>query len=290
MGSRLSSGALVVAIATLGAVAAQGVAIADEEVTIDVETIDEVIISEPFFPAPGVVSPGVGEVAMVVQGPEDEWFWVMEVTNSDYQPGFLADDGYVGFETLPSVGIYDSVSDRLAWTNQTFACFVGTSCEEPARTADQQAFGDDFVRLPKLYNPTTGVVAYHAEHAYQLAQDPYEWVVGQETLHLAILLAPSPTGVVDLWVGYTYVYTDDLVGVPVRFTEEAMAITYATVDIPSLPESSVADNDDDNEGEGVPLWVVQALLGIVGILAIFGIIALIVSRMVALTRNSRGTP
>jgi hypothetical protein len=39
------------------------------------------------------------------------------------------------------------------------------------------------------------------------------------------------------------------------------------------------------EGEGVPLWVAQGLLGIVGILAIFGVITLIVSRMVALIRK-----
>jgi hypothetical protein len=36
----------------------------------------------------------------------------------------------------------------------------------------------------------------------------------------------------------------------------------------------------------VPLWVAQGLLGIVGILAIFGVITLIVSRMVAITRQN----
>ena len=224
---------------------------------------------------------------MVVEGPEGELFWVLEVTNSDYQPGFRADDGYVGFETLPSVGVFDTVTDRLAWTNQTFACFVGTSCEEPVRTADQVAFGDDFVRLPKLYDEASGRVAYHAEHAYNIAEDPYEWVVGQETLSIAIPLANTPEGVIEVWVGYTYVYTDDLVGLPVRFTEDAMAITVTTVNIPALTESGeVIASDGRSDSEGVPLWVVQGLLGIVGILAFFGIITLIVSRMVAITKKN----
>jgi hypothetical protein len=272
----------------IGLAMASGTAIADEEVTYDLETVEEIIISEPFFATPQVVSPQPGDVPLVVQGSDGQWFWLLEVTNSDYQPGFSADDGYIGFETLPSVGIFDTVADRLAWTNQTFACFVGTSCAEPVRTADQQAFGDDFVKLPKLYDETTGRVAYHVEHAYDIAQDPYEWVVGQQTLSLAIPLAETPTGMIEVWVGYTYVYTDDLVGVPVRFTEDAMAITYTTVDIPSLSElgEDTAGGGAD-ESEGVPLWAVQAVLGVVGILAFFGIIALIVSRMVAITRQNR---
>jgi hypothetical protein len=271
----------------VGVVWVQGTAVADEEVTIDLETVEEIIISDPFFSAPQVVSPAPGETPMVVQGPEGQWFWVLEVTNSDYQPGFSAEDGYVGFETLPSVGIFDTVADRLAWTNQTFACFVGTSCEEPLRTADQLAFGDDFARLPKLYDEATSRVAYHAEHAYNVAQDPYEWVVNRQTLSIAIPLAETPTGVIDVWVGYTYVYTDDLVGVPVRFTEDAMAITYTTVDIPSLLEAGeVTASGETGESGGVPLWVVQAVLGVVGIVAFFGIIVLIVSRMVALTRKA----
>jgi hypothetical protein len=271
-----------------GVAGAQGIAMADEEVTIDLETVEEIIISEPFFDAPQVVSPESGQTPLLVQGPEEQWFWVLEVTNSDYQPDFRADDGYVGFETLPSVGIFDTVSDRLAWTNQTFACFVDTSCAEPARTADQQAFGDDFVKLPKLYNETTGRVAYHAEHAYDIGVDPYEWVVGQQTLSIAIPLAETPPGLIDVWVGYTYIYTDDLVGVPVRFTEDAMAITNTTVDIPSLSELVEAGADGNaSESGGVPLWVVQGVLGIVGILAFFGLIALIVSRMVAITRQNR---
>ena len=269
-------------------VMASGTAIADEEVSVDLERVEEIIISEPFFAAPEVVSPEPGETPMVVEGPEGQLFWVLEVTNSDYQPGFLADDGYVGFETLPSVGIFDTVADRLVWTNQTFACFVGTSCDEPQRTADQVAFGDDFVRLPKLYDEATGRVAYHAEHAYNIAEDPYEWVVGQETLSIAIPLSGTPTGVIDVWVGYTYVYTDDLVGVPVRFTEDAMAITTTTVNIPEVSEDGeVITPGGTDDSDGVPLWVVQALLGIVGILAFFGIIALIVSRMVVITRQNR---
>lgn len=287
MMKRFVSAVSTALIAALGVIAAQGVAIAEEEVSIDLEAVEEIIISEPFFAAPEVVSPGPGETPMVVEGPEGELFWVLEVTNSDYQPGFRADDGYVGFETLPSIGIFDTVADRLAWTNQTFACFVGTSCDEPARTADQVAFGDDFVRLPKLYDEASGRVAYHAEHAYNIAEDPYEWVVGQETLSIAIPLANTPEGVIEVWVGYTYVYTDDLVGVPVRFTEDAMAITLTTVNIPSVTETGeVVASGDGDQSEGVPLWVVQGLLGIVGILAFFGLIALIVSRMVALTRKS----
>jgi hypothetical protein len=163
---------------------------------------------------------------------------------------------------------------------------VGTSCEEPVRTADQQSFGDDFVKLPKLYDEVSGRVSYHAEHAYDIAQDPYEWVVSQETLSLAIPLENTPAGVIEVWVGYTYVYTDDLVGVPVRFTEEAMAVTYTTVTIPSDPDNGMAPPEGDAEAsEGVPLWVIQGVLGIVGILAIFGLITLIVSRMVALIRK-----
>ena len=277
MTRRIVTATTVAVIAGWGMLGAAG-AIADEEVTIDLESIDDIIISEPFFDAPTVISPLAGEIPMVVQGPEGEWFWVLEVTNSDYQPGFDPEDGYIGFETLPSIGIFDTVAERLAWTNQTFACFVGTSCAEPQRTADQVAFGDDFVKLPKLYDKSSGRVAYHAEHAYDIAQDPYEWVVGQETLSLAIPLAATPTGVIDVWVGYTYVYTDDLVGVPVRFTEDAMAITTLTVDVPAIP-------GEEPEG-GVPLWVVQAVLGIVGIVAFFGLITLIVSRMVAITRKN----
>ena len=270
----------------VGLVIASGTAIADEDITYDLETVDEIIISEPFFAAPEVVSPEMGETPVVVEGPEGQLFWVLEVTNSDYQPGFRADDGYVGFETLPSVGVFDTVADRLAWTNQTFACFVGTSCEEPQRTADQVAFGDDFVRLPKLYDDTTGRIAYHAEHAYNIAQDPYEWVVGQETLSLAIPLAETPTGVIEVWVGYTYVYTDDLVGVPVRFTEEAMAITYTTVDIPSVSEGGeVTGAGVANGSDGVPLWVVQGVLGIVSVLLIFGLLIVIVRRAVIISRR-----
>jgi hypothetical protein len=208
---------------------------------------------------------------------EGEWFWILEVTNSDFQPGFEPADGFVGFETLPSVGIFDSVADRLVWTNETFACFVGTSCEEPATTADQRAFGDDFVRLPKLYLETTGVIADHAEHAYQAGKDPFEWVVSQETLAIAIPLVATPEGVIDVWVGYTYIYTDDLVGVPVRFTEDAMAVTAWSITTPDDPEGA--------GGGGTPAWVVQAVLGLIGILAFFGLLALIVSRMVALARK-----
>jgi hypothetical protein len=289
---RIAATTLAAVLGGVGVFVAPAVALADDEVSFDLETVEEVIISEPFFDAPQVVSPEPGELAKVVQGPEGQWFWVLEVTNSDYQPRFSADDGFVGFETLPSVGVFDSVEDRLAWTNQTFACFVGTSCEEPARTADQQAFGDDFVRLPKLYDEPSGRVAYHAEHAYNIAQDPYEWVVGQETLHLAIPLAETPPGVIDIWVGYTYVYTDDMVGVPVRFTKDAMAVTAVTVAIPPIPEGdeapvpdAAAADEATSQSEGVPLWVVQGLLGIVGILVFFGLIALIVSRMVALVRK-----
>lgn len=290
---RIAAATLTALLGGVGVFVAQAVALADDEVSFDLETVEEVIISEPFFDAPQVVSPQPGELATVVQGSEGQWFWVLEVTNSDYQPGFRADDGFVGFETLPSVGVFDSVEDRLAWTNQTFACFVSASCVEPARTADQQAFGDDFVRLPKLYDEPSGRVAYHAEHAYNLAKDPYEWVVGQQTLHLAIPLAETPPGVIDIWVGYTYVYTDDMVGVPVRFTEDAMAATTVTVAIPPIPDGDGAPVLDAAgaeevtvEGEGVPLWVAQGLLGIVGILAIFGVITLIVSRMVAITRQN----
>lgn len=274
---------VAVAVATtltgVGGVVTPGTAWADEEVNIDLETVNEVIISEPFFAPPQVVSPPPGERPLVVQGSEEQWFWVLEVTNSDYQPGFFAADGYIGFETLPSVGIFDTVAERLAWTNQTFACFVGTSCDEPTRTADQAAFGDDFVKLVKLYNPETERVAYDEEHAFYAGQELYEWVVTQETLSLAIPLAETPPGVIDVWVGYTFVYTDDLVGVPVRFTEEAMAITTTTVDVPPVP-------GDEPEG-GVPLWVVQGLLGIVGILVFFGLIALIVRRMVVIMRQNR---
>ena len=270
----------------VGLVMASGTAIADEDITYDLETVDEIIISEPFFAAPEVVSPEMGETPVVVEGPEGQWFWVLEVTNSDYQPGFRADDGYVGFETLPSVGVFDTVADRLAWTNQTFACFVGTSCEEPQITADQVAFGDDFVRLPKLYDDTTGRIAYHAEHAYNIAQDPYEWVVGQETLSLAIPLAETPTGVIEVWVGYTYVYTDDLVGVPVRFTEDAMAITTTTVNIPAVSDDGeVIGPDDADDTGGVPLWVVQGVLGIVSVLLIFGLLIVIVRRAVIISRR-----
>jgi hypothetical protein len=262
-----------------GSFVTEEITYADEEVTIDLETVDEVIISEPLFAPPQVVSPQPGERPLVVQGPEEQWFWVLEVTNSDYQPQFSADDGYVGFETLPSVGIFDTVSERLAWTNQTFACFVNTSCDEPARTADQVAFGDDFVKLLKLYVADTERVGYDEEHAYYAGQELYQWIVSQETLSLAIPLDQTPTGVIDIWVGYTFVYTDDLVGVPVRFTEDAMAITYTTVDIPPPP--------GDEPKREVPLWVVQGVLGIVGILAFFGLIALIVGRMVAITKNNR---
>ena len=290
------SAVLAAVIAGVGAIAAQGVALADDEVTTDLDTVEEIIISEPFFAAPEVVSPGPGETPMVVVGPEGELFWVLEVTNSDYQAGVVAEEGYVGFETLPSVGVFDTVADRLAWTNQTFACFVGTSCEEPQRTADQVAFGDDFVRLPKLYDEATGRVAYHAEHAYNIAKDPYEWVVGQQTLSIAIPLAQTPSGVIEVWVGYTYIYTDDLVGVPVRFTEEAMAITAATITIPSVTDTGdpIATGDaslaqgqqnGDGDSDGVPLWVVQGLLGIVGVLMIFGILVLIVQRAVIISRR-----
>lgn len=271
-------------------VAGSAPALADDAET-DIES-EEVVIQEPFFAAPTVLSPGRGEAPNLVMGPEGEWFWILEVTNSDYQPGFRLIDGYVGFETLPSVGVFDSVAERLAWTNETFACFVGTRCEPPAQTPDQRAFGEDFVRLPKLYLPTTGVVAYHAEHAYQGGQDPFEWVVGQETLAIAIPLAATPQGVIDVWVGYTYVYTDDLVGVPVRFTDTAMAVTSWQVSIPGAPDdggpaapgggSAGETNRDDG---GLPPWVAQGVLGIVGILAFFGILALIVSRMVALSRQ-----
>jgi hypothetical protein len=293
-GKRVAVASLAALMSSFGVFVAQAAAVADDEVSFDLETVEEIIISEPFFDAPRVVSPQPDELAMVVQGPEGQWFWILEVTNSDYQPRVNANDGFVGFETLPSVGVFDSVEDRLAWTNQTFACFVGTSCDEPARTADQQAFGDDFVRLPKLYDELSGRVAYHAEHAYNVAKDPYEWVVGQETLHLAIPLAQTPPGVIDIWVGYTYVYTDDMVGVPVRFTEDAMAVTAVTVAIPPIPDGdgvSVGDaagpEEETGESGGVPLWVVQALLGIVGILVFFGLIALIVSRMVAITRQNK---
>lgn len=276
-------------LAAVGVFFSHSAAWAEDEVTPDGDTVEEVVISEPFFSAPTVLSPLDDELPRVVQGPEGQWFWLLEVTNSDYQPGFSIDDGYVGFETLPSVGIFDTVAERLAWTNHTFACFVAESCEEPARTADQRAFGDDFVRLPKLYDETTGTIAYHVEHAYQVAQEPYEWLVSQETLHLAVPLAETPTGVIDIWVGYTYVYTDDLVGVPVRFTEDAMAITPHSVNVPPVPEQELGElpSEAEEETPGVPLWVIQALLGIVGILAIFGIIALIVNRMVAIMRQNQ---
>jgi hypothetical protein len=254
--------------------------------------VDEVVISQPQFEAPTVVSPVPGEPALVVTDSDGTAWWILEVTNSDYQADFDIDTGYVGFETLPSVGIFDSVEERLEWTNHTFSCFLDDSCDGVARTADQVAFGDDFVRLPKLYVRSTDTVAYHAEHAYGVGQDPYEWLVSQDTLSLAIPLDPSPTGTVDIWVGYTYIYTDDLVGVPVRFTRDAMAVTQTRVTIPEAPDAvgqdagSLAD-EPITEGAPLPTWVWSAVIGLVGVIVFFGLIALTVSRGVVLARRNK---
>lgn len=254
--------------------------------------LDEVVISQPQFEAPTVVSPAPGEPALVVTDSDGTAWWILEVTNSDYQPDFDIDTGYVGFETLPSVGIFDSVEERLEWTNETFSCFLDDSCDGVSRTADQVAFGDDFVRLPKLYNDSTGQVAYHAEHAYGVGQDPYEWLVSQDTLSLAIPLDPSPSGTVDIWVGYTYIYTDDLVGVPVRFTRDAMAVTPAQVTIPEAPDGAgrgdeSAADEPVTEGGPLPTWVWSAVFGLVGVIVFFGLIAIIVSRGVLLARRNQ---
>jgi len=268
-------------------------ALAEEEPTSD----SGVVISEPQFDPPSVVSPEPGDEVSMVQGQDGIWWWLLEVTNSDYQPDFDIDTGYVGFDTLPSVGIYDSIETRLEWTNQSFACFLDDSCDQLSLTPDQEAFGEDFVRLPKLVDPHTGTIAYHVEHAYEQGLEPYEWLVSQETLTLAMPWEPGPTGEVDIWVGYTYVYTDDLVGVPVTFTKEAMAITNTRVVIPTTPESGAIDSEDapledvtpEDSGPAVPTWVTAAVAGLVGIVVFFGLLAFAVSRAVILARRRNGT-
>lgn len=284
MASRLSSLASPVALGVAGglvaALVAAGIA----------HAVDEVVISEPQFDAPRVMSPQPGEDAAVVTDSDGEDWWILEVTNSDYQPNFDIDTGYVGFETLPSVGVFDTVEQRLAWTNETFACFLDDSCDVVPRTEDQEVFGEDFVRLPKLYDATTGAVAYHAEHASLLGQEPYEWLVAQDTLSLAIPLDGTPTGGLDVWVGYTYIYTDDLVGVPVRFTREAMAITEVQVVIPEagVPATEIEASDQTSaDGDPLPTWVVSAVVGLIGILLFFGLVALTVSRGVVLARKNK---
>lgn len=248
----------------------------------------DVLVTEPLLAAPVVLSPEPGRVARLVLGPENQWFWVLEVTNSEYQPGYDPDDGYVGFESLPSVGIFDSVEERLEWTNDTFTCFVSDVCSQPAQTADEAAFGDNFIRLPKLFNEVTNTVADHAEHAYQVGQDPYSWLLEQRTLSLAIPLSPTPTGAVDIWVGYTYVYTDDMVGKRVQFTSDAMAVTPATIIIDHttpVTDFDVLENGEEEASSGIPPWVAQAVLGLVGIIVFFGLLTLTVNKMVVLSRK-----
>ena len=252
--------------------------------------LEEVVITEKVATTPQVVSPEPGEEARVVFGPDEQLFWILEITNSDYRPDFAGGAEFLEQVALPSVGVFDSVEERLQWTNEAFACFAEASCPQPAQTKDQQAFGDDFVRLPKIFNETTGVVAYHVEHAYQMGQSPEQWVFAQPTLKLAIPWVETPGGEIEVWVGYTYLFTEDMVGKKVSFTEEAMAITFHTVLIPLPPEDTSpaitaepqAAEEEPERGSG---WIAQLILGIVGILVFFGFFALIISRMVALMRR-----
>jgi hypothetical protein len=252
--------------------------------------LEPLVVTEKVATAPQVVSPQPGEEARVVFGPGEELFWILEITNSDYRPDFAGGAEFLDQAALPTVGVFDSIDMRLQWTNEAFACFAEASCAPPAQTLDQQAFGDDFVRLPKIFNETTGVVAYHVEHAYQMGQSPEQWVYSQQTLKLAIPWVETPGGDIEVWVGYTYLFTEDMVGKKVSFTEEAMAITYSTVRIPLPPEdtgpavTSGAEVSQE-DAEGGSGWIAQLILGVVGIIVFFGFFALIISRMVALMRR-----
>jgi hypothetical protein len=248
-----------------------------------------VVDSLPFDP-PSVLEPGPGEVARIVQDGVGDWYWLLTITNGEFDPAFVADEGVVVFESLPSVGVYDTVAERLAWTNESFACSVGTDCVEPALTADQNAFGGDFVRLPKLYDEDTGAIAYHVEHAYQVGQDPVEWLFSRETLTLAIPLDPSPRGPTTIWVGYTYVYTDDMVGRQVRFSEEAMAVVTVEVTLPEPPvtpptEEGVAPTAPLTEST-LPSWVGPAGLGFVALIVLGAIVAMVTARVRSVTRDA----
>ena len=250
----------------------------------DVLLIDTLPLSPPT-----VVEPGPGEIARIVQDGMGEWYWLLTVTNGEYDPTYVAEEGVVVFETLPSVGVYDTVADRLAWTNESFACFVGTDCVEPGLTADQNAFGGDFVRLPKLYDEDTGVIAYHVEHAYQVGQDPVEWLFSRETLTLAIPLEASPRGPTTIWVGYTYVYTEDMVGREVRFTEEAMAVVSVEVTLPEPPapppnEDGVAPTPPPGEST-LPPWVGPVGLGFVAVVVLGAIVAMVTARVRSVAKD-----
>ena len=256
----------------------------DQDFT-DVLLIDTLPLSPPT-----VVEPGPGDVARIVQDGMGEWYWLLTVTNGEYDPTYVAEEGVVVFETLPSVGVYDTVADRLAWTNESFACSVGTDCEEPGLTADQNAFGGDFVRLPKLYDEDTGVIAYHVEHAYQQGQDPVEWLFSRETLTLAIPLDPSPRGPTTIWVGYTYVYTEDMVGRQVRFTEEAMAVVTAEVTLPEPPasppiEEGVTPTPPLAEST-LPPWVGPVGLGFVAVVVLGAIVAMVTARVRSVVKDA----
>lgn len=248
-----------------------------------------VVDTLPFDP-PSVVEPGPGELARIAQDGMGVWYWLLTITNGEYNPNYVAEEGAVVFEALPSVGVYDTVAERLHWTNESFACSVGTDCEEPGFTADQNAFGDDFVRLPKLYDEDTGVIAYHVEQAYQVGQDPVEWLFSRDTLTLAIPLEASPRGPTTIWVGYTYIYTEDMVGREVRFTEEAMAIVTWEVTLPEPPSSppiqeGVAPTTPLAES-ALPSWVGPVGLAFVAVLVLGAIVAMVTARVRSVAREA----
>lgn len=254
------------------------------------DSTDVLVIDALPLSPPTVVEPAPGEVARIAQDGMGEWYWLLTITNGEYNPTYVAEEGVVVFETLPSIGVYDTVAERLNWTNESFACSVGTDCEEPGLTADQRAFGGDFVRLPKLYDEDTGVIAYHVEHAYQVGQDPVEWLFSRETLSLAIPLEPSPRGPTTIWVGYTYVYTEDMVGRQVQFTEEAMALVTAEVTIPEPPasppiEEDVAPTPPLTEST-LPSWVGPVGLGFVAVVVLGAIVAMVTARVRSVAKDA----
>ena len=204
-----------------------------------------ILITEPVNEVPVVLEPKPGNLARLAPDSGGTWHVLLTVSNSDF--GFLSDESESEalFEALPSVGVFDTIDDRLQWTNAQFRCAVDTQCEGVPATKDGRAFGEEFLQLIRLYDESSGAIAHYVEHAYQRGQEPAEWLSEQETLTLAIPWAPLGEGEHTLWVGYTYLFSSDMEGSLVQFAPEAMAITEVTLRVPSPPTDDVAPGAKD---------------------------------------------
>lgn len=254
------------------------------------------VITDPVNEVPEVLDPEPGDLARLASDSAGTWHVLIQVSNSDFGIETSADGGPTVFEALPSVGVFDTLEERLQWTNAQFRCAVDPQCEGTPLTPDGEAFGTEFLQLVRLYDEQTGTIAHYVEHASLVGKEPAQWLSEQAALTLAIPFAPMGPGDRAIWVGYTYLYTSDMEGTLVQFAPEAMAVTEVSV---TVPEPPISEDSDPRSGDTLPLgtvdettnqlpsWAPATVLG-VSTLAVLGLgMWVVLRRLRASTRARR---